>query len=149
MSRLITIQVMGAIASRIDGAGGAGPASTQWRWVGTPVRSKVAPWSSAPQNRRYLCDNDRKLPGSIKIMATQKISVTLETSAIERAREAAGPRGLSAYVDAALEDKLERDERRRSFLAFLDELEEADPTSEQTKLRAERRASKIRDAVSA
>jgi hypothetical protein len=82
-------------------------------------------------------------------MATQKISVTLETSAIERAREAAGPRGLSAYVDAALEDKLERDERRRSFLVFLDELEAADPTSEQTKRQAQRRASKIRDAVSA
>jgi hypothetical protein len=82
-------------------------------------------------------------------VATQKISVTLETTAIERAREAAGPRGLSAYVDAALEDKLERDERRRSFLAFLDELEAADPTSEQTKRRAQRRAFKIRDAVSA
>ena len=74
--------------------------------------------------------------------------MTLGTTAIERAREAAGPRGLSAYVDA-LEDKLERDERRRSFLAFLDELEAADPTSEQTKRRAQRRASKIRDAVSA
>jgi hypothetical protein len=80
---------------------------------------------------------------------TQKISVTLEATSIARAREAAGPRGLSAYVDAALEDKLERDERRRSFLAFLDGLEAADPTSEQTKRRAQRRASKIRDAVSA
>jgi hypothetical protein len=75
--------------------------------------------------------------------------VTLEATAIERARRVAGPRGLSAYVDAALEDKLERDERRRSFLAFLDELEAADPASEQTKQRARRHASKIRDAVSA
>ena len=82
-------------------------------------------------------------------MPTQKISVTLEATSIARAREAAGPRGLSAYVDAALEDKLERDERRRSFLAFLDEIEAADPTSEQIKRRAQRRASKIRDAVSA
>jgi hypothetical protein len=82
-------------------------------------------------------------------VATQKISVTLETTAIERAREAAGPRGLSAYVDAALKDKLERDERRSSFMAFLDELEAADPTSEQTKRRAQHRASKIREAVSA
>jgi hypothetical protein len=81
-------------------------------------------------------------------VATQKISVTLEATAIARARKAAGPRGLSAYVDAALEDKLERDERRRSFLAFLDELEAADPTSEQTKRRAQRRAARIRDAVS-
>jgi hypothetical protein len=86
---------------------------------------------------------------ALKIMATRKISVTLETSAIERAREVAGARGLSAYVNAALEDKLERDERRRSFLAFLDELEAADPSSEQTMRRAQRRATKIRDAVSA
>jgi hypothetical protein len=81
-------------------------------------------------------------------VATQKISVTLKTTAIERAREAAGPRGLSAYVDAALQDKLERDERRRSFLSYLDELEAGDPTSEQTKKRARRRASKIQEAVS-
>jgi hypothetical protein len=80
-------------------------------------------------------------------MATQKVSVTLESTSIERAREAAGPRGLSAYVDAALEDKLGRDERRRSFLAYLDELDAADPASEQTKRRAHRRASKIRDAI--
>jgi hypothetical protein len=81
-------------------------------------------------------------------MATQKVSLTLETTAIERARVAAGPRGLSAYVDAALEDRLERDERRRSFLAYLDELEAADPTSEETKQRARRRASTIRNSVS-
>jgi hypothetical protein len=80
-------------------------------------------------------------------MATQKISVTLESTAIERAREAAGPRGLSAYVDAALEDKLDRDERRRSLLAYLDELDAKDPASEQTKRRAHRRASKIRETI--
>jgi hypothetical protein len=80
-------------------------------------------------------------------MATQKISVTLESTAIERAREAAGPRGLSAYVDAALQDKLDRDERRRSFLVYLDELDAADPASDLAKRRAHRRASKIRDAV--
>ena len=60
-------------------------------------------------------------------MATQKISVTLESSAIERARLAAGPRGLSSYVNTALEDRLERDERRRAFLEYLDELEANDP----------------------
>jgi len=130
------------------------------------VRSRVGPLDrpsarKVPQNteasgtfvepnwsRRYLCDKSLR-PGSIESVATQKISVTLETTAIERARKAAGPRGLSAYVDAALEDKLERDERRRSFLAFLDEIEAADPTSEQIKRRAQRRASKIRDTVSA
>jgi hypothetical protein len=80
-------------------------------------------------------------------LATQKISVTLESTAIERAREAAGPRGLSAYVDAALEDKLDRDERRRSLLAYLDELDAEDPASEQTKRRAHRLASKIRETI--
>jgi hypothetical protein len=77
-------------------------------------------------------------------MATQKVSVTLETSAIERARRAAGPRGLSSYVDAALEDKLARDERRREFLEYLDDLEANDPTPDPIKQRASRRAAKIR-----
>ena len=81
-------------------------------------------------------------------MATQKISVTLESSAIERARRAAGPRGLSSYVDAALEDRLERDERRRAFLEYLDELEADDPTPDPIKQRAGRRAAKIRSAAS-
>jgi len=81
-------------------------------------------------------------------MATQKISVTLESSAVERARRAAGPRGLSSYVDAALEDKLERDERRRVFLAYLEEVEAGDPTPDQVRQRASRRAEKIRSAAS-
>jgi hypothetical protein len=51
-------------------------------------------------------------------------------------------------VDAALEDKFERDERRRSLLALPKELEAADPTPEPAKRRAQRRVSKIRDAVS-
>jgi len=81
-------------------------------------------------------------------MATQKVSVTLESSSIERARVAAGPRGLSSYLDAALEDKLERDERRRAFLDYLDEIEAGDPTSGQTKRRAGRRAGKLQSYVS-
>jgi hypothetical protein len=81
-------------------------------------------------------------------MATQKISVTLESSAIERARRIAGPRGLSSYVDAALEEKLERDERRRVFLAYLVELEADDPTPDQVRQRAGHRAEKIRLAAS-
>jgi hypothetical protein len=80
-------------------------------------------------------------------MATQKVSVTLEATAIARAREAAGPRGLSAYVDTALAEQLDRDERRRSFLAYLDELDAQDPASEETKRRARRRASKIREVI--
>ena len=80
-------------------------------------------------------------------MATQKVSVTLETAAIERARRTAGPRGLSSYLDTALEEKLERDERRQAFLAYLDELEAADPTPEQIKRQASRRAAQIHDAT--
>ena len=80
-------------------------------------------------------------------MATQKVSVTLETTAIERARKVAGPRGLSSYLDAALEEKLERDARRQAFLTYLDELEAADPTPELTKRRAERRSAQIRETA--
>jgi len=80
-------------------------------------------------------------------MATQKVSVTLEKTAIQRARRTAGPRGLSSYIDAALEEKLERDERRSAFLAYLDELEAADPTPEETKGRGARRADRIRKAA--
>ena len=80
-------------------------------------------------------------------MATQKVSVTLETTAIERARQVAGPRGLSSYLDAALEEKLERDERRRAFLTYLDELELTDPTPDQVKHRAVRRSARIRTAT--
>ena len=80
-------------------------------------------------------------------MATQKVSVTLESTAIERARKAAGPRGLSSYLDAALEEKLERDERRQAFLEYLYELERADPTPELSRRRAARRAQKIRDTA--
>jgi hypothetical protein len=86
-------------------------------------------------------------PLAFPVMATQKISVTLESTAIKRAREAAGPRGLSAYLDAALEDKLDRDERRRSFVAYLDELDAADPAPEETKRHARRRVAKIREAI--
>jgi hypothetical protein len=86
--------------------------------------------------------------GRMRRMTTQKVSVTLGTTAIERARQAAGPRGLSSYVDAALEEKLDRDERRRAFLDYLKELEAADPTPEEVKNRANRRASRIRQAAS-
>ena len=80
-------------------------------------------------------------------MTTQKVSVTLEAEAIERARQTAGPRGLSSYLDAALAEKLERDEKRQALIAYLDELEGQDPAPEATKRRARRRADQIRDVV--
>ena len=73
--------------------------------------------------------------------------MTLEADAIERARRTAGPRGLSSYLDSALAEKLERDERRDALLAYLDELEAADPTPETTKRRARKRADRIRAQV--
>lgn len=80
-------------------------------------------------------------------MATQKVSVTLDAGAIERARHAAGPRGLSSYVDAALQEKLERDERRDALLALLDELELSDPTPADVRARAAKQAARLRSAV--
>ncbi len=80
-------------------------------------------------------------------MTTQKVSVTLEARAIERARRLAGPRGLSSYLDTALHEKLERDEQRRAFLEHLDDLEAADPTPEGVKARATRRAARLRESV--
>jgi len=81
-------------------------------------------------------------------MTTQKVSVTLESGAISRARHLAGPRGLSGYLDTALQEKLERDERRRAFVEYLDELEQSDPTPDGLKVRATRRAARLRGRVS-
>ena len=80
-------------------------------------------------------------------MATQKVSVTLEAEAIERVRHAAGPRGLSSYVDAALQEKLDRDERRDALLALLEELEASDQTPADVRARAAKRSERLRAAV--
>jgi hypothetical protein len=80
-------------------------------------------------------------------VTTQKVSVTLEADAIERARRRAGPRGLSSYLDTALAEKLERDEKRDALLTYLDELDAADPAPEETKRRARARADQIRAQV--
>ncbi|MGH9155046.1 MAG: hypothetical protein ACRD1K_04180 [Acidimicrobiales bacterium] len=82
-------------------------------------------------------------------MTRQKVSVTLEAAAVARARHAAGPRGLSSYLDTALQEKLNRDERRRAVVKYLDELEAADPTPETVKVRAARRASRLQGATRA
>lgn len=74
--------------------------------------------------------------------------MTLESGSIKRARRVAGPRGLSGYLDSALQEKLARDERRRAFVAYLDELEESDPTPDRIKIRATRRAARLRGSVS-
>ena len=80
-------------------------------------------------------------------MATKKVSVTLEADAIARARQVAGSRGLSASLDSALNEKLAREQQRRAVLEYLDALETSDPTSQDIKRRAARRASQIREHV--
>jgi hypothetical protein len=77
------------------------------------------------------------------MVATQKVSVTLEAASIERARRAAGPRGLSSYLDAALQEKLARDERRIAVLEFIEELNEVDPPTPEERARGAARAARI------
>ena len=81
-------------------------------------------------------------------MATRKVSVTLDEDAIERARQIAGPRGLSSYVDAALHEKLERDDRRRALLEYFDELDAVDPPTEEEKERADRWVADLMSKIS-
>lgn len=76
-------------------------------------------------------------------MTTRKVSVTLEADGIEQARNLVGPRGLSAYVDAALQEKLERDLRRTALLSYLDELDAADPPTASEHSRGSQRAASI------
>jgi len=83
----------------------------------------------------------------IQAVATQKVSVTLDVYAIDRVRRAVGPRGLSSYLDAALAEKLERDERRQAMLDYLNEFERVDPTSETIRRRGQERADRIRSQV--
>jgi hypothetical protein len=81
-------------------------------------------------------------------MTTQKVSVTIDEAALARARALAGPRGLSSYLEDALVERLERDERRRQLLAHLDELDAADPASDATREKAAARAARIRRSTS-
>lgn len=80
-------------------------------------------------------------------MATQKVSVTLQGRSIDEARRLVGPRGLSSYLDAALQEKLDRDNRRQAFLEHLEALEVDDPTPAEVRRRASRRARELRESV--
>lgn len=81
------------------------------------------------------------------LVATKKVSVTLDESAIERARDLAGPRGLSSYLDTALQEKLERDDRRQAFRQWLAELNAADPPTADEKRQAEERTARLIAAI--
>jgi hypothetical protein len=76
-------------------------------------------------------------------MATEKVSASLDRKVLREARRLAGRRGLSAYLDAALREKLERDRRRRAILEYLDELDEADPLTEADWAEVDRRLAAI------
>jgi Arc/MetJ family transcription regulator len=52
-------------------------------------------------------------------MATEKVSLTLEEELVAEAREAAGSRGLSSYVNRALRHQLQHD-RVAGLLAELE-----------------------------
>lgn len=53
-------------------------------------------------------------------MPTEKLSLTLEQDVVAQAREKAGTRGLSAYVNEAVRKQLQH-ERIVAYLAELDE----------------------------
>jgi Arc/MetJ family transcription regulator len=53
-------------------------------------------------------------------MRTEKVSLSLEEELLAEAREVAGARGLSGYVNRALRHQLQKD-RVAQFLAELDE----------------------------
>lgn len=52
-------------------------------------------------------------------MSTTKVSVTLDDALVKAARRRAGSRGLSGYVNAALQRQLQRDR----LVEFLDSVE--------------------------
>lgn len=70
-------------------------------------------------------------------MAMTKISATLSPDLVEAVRRRAGPRGVSAWLDAAVREKLDREEHRAGVLALIAELDEEDPPTEEDRRRAE------------
>jgi hypothetical protein len=62
-------------------------------------------------------------------MASEKVSLSLDASLVKQAREVAGPRSLSAFVNDALRIKLQHVRMRR----LLDEMDaEFGPVAEET-----------------
>ncbi len=54
-------------------------------------------------------------------MSTEKVSLTLDDELVEQARQHAGQRGLSGYVNQALRRQLQRDR----LITFLEEADQA------------------------
>lgn len=67
-------------------------------------------------------------------MGTVKVSVTLQEEHVREAKQRAGTRGLSAYLDDMLRRQLQRERLER----YLDELEQEFPRTDDEKAAAER-----------
>jgi hypothetical protein len=68
-------------------------------------------------------------------MTVEKVSLSLDAELVARARQVAGPRGLSALVSDALRIKLQH-ERLRALLAEMDAEFGPVPAEEQVRARA-------------
>lgn len=60
-------------------------------------------------------------------MTTEKVSLSLEVELVAEAREAGGARGLSSYVNRALEHELQRDRIARWLAEAEEEAGPIDP----------------------
>ena len=69
-------------------------------------------------------------------MAVEKVSLSLDADLIAKARQVAGPRGLSALVNDALRIKLQH-ERLRALLAEMDAEYGPVPAAELARARAQ------------
>ena len=63
-------------------------------------------------------------------MAMTKISATLSPDVVEEVRKRAGPRGMSAWLDAAVREKLAQEKHQAAVLAMLAEFDKEDPPTE-------------------
>ena len=77
-------------------------------------------------------------------MATTKTSVTLETTTLRSIRELVGERGVSSFLETAAQDMLKHEQRRTTLLAYLAELQEANPPTPDEITRATKAAETIR-----
>lgn len=69
-------------------------------------------------------------------MSTEKVSLTLDDELVEQARQHAGQRGLSGYVNQALRRQLQRDR----LITFLEEADQAAGPVDESVMEEVRRA---------
>ena len=76
-------------------------------------------------------------------MGTRPISATLQESTLDEISSQVGPRGVSAYLEAAAREKLARDRRRETILDYIAALEREDPSTPQEIAKGEQLAAEI------